>query len=297
MNNTVAWQDCDWTQSRGPTTWANHFTPLSNGQQKHEQPLAVSPNHQPPKGLQHPVFWSAGQMSCPLVGRVVQEKVHFEGFSPICASIFSLFLQVLLLCSVLNERVDETLLKMGKWINKQRSCLWEKHLRISSFLPRLEAQQISQCERAAGMLQTRTKQSWIYLFIYLSATKKQQMKIFLYYIFIYTEHSGAGFQWMWTFQYQCHKGSFVAHPQWQSIPIMELWAHMLIRSFTAHKGTRVTKRFYHSQILLSPRWHSCSHRKLLVPAPKRIGCGQRTKSQRWRRWRWAKNCNWHKTHG
>lgn len=39
------------------------------------------------------------------------------------------------------------------------------------------------------MLQTRTKQSWIYLFIYLFATKKQQIKIFLYYIFIYNEHS------------------------------------------------------------------------------------------------------------
>lgn len=63
-----------------------------------------------------------------------------------------------------------------KWINKQRSCLWEKHLRISVFLPRLEAPQISQRERAARMLQTRTKQSCIYLFIYLFATKKQQIK-------------------------------------------------------------------------------------------------------------------------
>lgn len=60
---------------------------------------------------------------------------------------------------------------MGKWINKQRSCLWEKHLRISVFLPRLEAPQISQRESCQNV--TNKNKTVLHLFIYLFICNKE----------------------------------------------------------------------------------------------------------------------------
>lgn len=87
------------------------------------------------------------------------------------------------------------------------------------------------------MFQTRTEQSWIYLFVYLFATKEQWINIFLLYIHLQRT------LWSWfsmkvNVSKSLSKESSVAHPQLQSIPVMKLWPQKHICSFIAHTGNR-----------------------------------------------------------